>query len=73
MMDNVNPPYRNLPQIALHFALRLPGLSCFIMGAQTPEEVKMNLSALDLPPLPSDLVSDLRARYGHLTEAVNFE
>ncbi|MDP6039302.1 MAG: aldo/keto reductase, partial [Candidatus Latescibacteria bacterium] len=38
----VQPPYQNLPQVALHFALRLPGLSCLIMGAQNPEEVLMN-------------------------------
>ena len=69
----IHPPYRNLPQVAIHFVLRVPGLSCIIMGAQTPEEVKMNLSSLDLPPLPSDLVADLRGKYGGITEQVNFE
>ena len=74
MMEfTVRPPYQNLPQVALHFALRSPGLSCLIMGAQSPEEVQMNLSALDLPPLPSGLVSDLRSRYGGMTEQVNFD
>lgn len=68
----VQPLYQNLAQVALHFALRLPGLSCLIMGAQTPEEVQMNLRDLDLPPLPSALVSDLRDHYGDITEQVNF-
>lgn len=69
----VRPPYQNLPQVALHFVLRVPGISCIIMGAQNPEEVHMNLNALDLPPLPSDLISDLRGLYGGITEQVNFE
>jgi len=69
----VRPPYQNLAQVALQFVMRVPGISCIIMGAQNPEEIQMNVSALDLPPLPSDLISDLRGRYGNLTEQVNFE
>ena len=68
----LRPPYTKLSQVAIRFSLSALGISCIILGAQSPEEVRMNLSTLDLPPLPSDLVAELRARYGGITEQANF-
>ncbi|MEM7127553.1 MAG: aldo/keto reductase [Chloroflexota bacterium] len=68
----VREPYTYLAQVAMRFSMTPPGASCIIMGAQKPEEVAMNLATLDLPPLDSEIVSQLQARYGHLTEMANF-
>ena len=69
----VRPPYTELPQVAIGFSLRAPGVSCIILGAQSPDEVRMNLSTLALPPLAPEVIDELCARYGEITEKVNFD
>ena len=69
----VRPPYTTLPQVAIRFSLRAPGVSCIILGVQNPDEVRMNLSTLALPPLAPEIADELCARYGEITEKVNFD
>jgi aryl-alcohol dehydrogenase-like predicted oxidoreductase len=69
----VRAPYRTLTQVAIRFVLAAPGVSCIILGAQSPDEVRENLTALALPPLAREVVDELRARYGRMTEKVNFD
>ena len=68
----VRAPYRTLAQVAIRFVLTAPGVSCIILGAQSPDEVRENLNALELPILTREVVDELQTRYGWITEKVNF-
>jgi aryl-alcohol dehydrogenase-like predicted oxidoreductase len=68
----VRPPYGNLAQVALRFALLHPGVTSIIVGAERPQEVRANLAAAALPPLPADIADALRRTYGSLTERANY-
>ena len=49
-----------LPTAALHFALGHPAAGSLVLGAQTPQEVERNVTALSTP-VPSALWRDLKA------------
>jgi aryl-alcohol dehydrogenase-like predicted oxidoreductase len=68
----VRPPYRELAQVALRFALQHPGVTSIIVGAEGPQEVRANLAAAGLPPLPADIATDLRRTYGPHSERANY-
>ncbi len=68
----VRAPYGELAHVALRFALRLPGVTSIIVGAERPDQVRSNLAAAALPPLPADIVEALESRYGSVTERANY-
>ncbi|MFP4107223.1 MAG: aldo/keto reductase [Phycisphaerae bacterium] len=55
----VNPPYENLAQVALSFALSHPGVSAIIPGGRSTEQVRANLAVDALPPLSESLQEQL--------------
>lgn len=55
----IRPPYTSLAQLALSFVLRHPAVAATIPGAGTPAELRDNLSAANLPPMPADLADEL--------------
>ncbi len=68
----VQPPYENLVQVALKFASVLDGVSSSIVGAQSPEEVKANARAFEMPSLSDELVDWLKKNYGGMNDRVNY-
>lgn len=69
--EAVKPPYDNLAQVAIQFALEEPGVSCGIVGAASPEDVYRNTALDSLPPLPADTVAMLKQRFAGKTERYN--
>ena len=43
------------------------------MGVQNTNEIKLNLDTLALPPLSDEVVSEIKERYGKLTDMANFD
>ena len=69
----VQAPYTSLAQAAFRFSLTASGLSSIIMGVQNTNEIKLNLDTLALPPLSDEVVSEIKERYGKLTDMANFD
>lgn len=67
----VRAPYQNLAQVALRFAMQPDGITSTIVGGRTPEQVRRNLAALELPPLDGSMVARLLAEYGDRTAEFN--
>lgn len=57
----VRPPYRTVAQLALSFVLSDPNVGATIPGAGSVAEMRDNLSASDLPPLPAPVAAELVA------------
>ncbi len=57
----LRPPYENMVQLALAYALANPNVSAIIPGGRSREQVAMNLSVDALPPMDADLVEQLEA------------
>ncbi len=68
----VEPPYTSLAQAAFRFSLEASGISSIVMGAQNSREIQLNLDTLSLPPLSSEVVSQIKSRYGDMTDKANF-
>jgi aryl-alcohol dehydrogenase-like predicted oxidoreductase len=68
----VRPPCRHLAEVALRFALLPTGVSAVIVGAEKAGDLRANLAAAVLPPLPEDIVKVLRRDYGEVTERANY-
>jgi len=60
---------RSMEQLAIRFALSHPAVSAVIPGARTPEQLRANLSAADVPPLSEEELAALRA----VTKANRYE
>jgi len=66
LMDELKsmlPEGLNLSQMALRWILDRPAVSTVIPGATTPEQVRSNAKAADLPPLDEALVKKLESFY----------
>ncbi|GAB5523394.1 MAG: aldo/keto reductase [Roseivirga sp.] len=57
------PHLTNLAPVALQWILTHPAVSCIIPGASSPDHLKSNLSATDLPDLTREQVSAMNAIY----------
>jgi aryl-alcohol dehydrogenase-like predicted oxidoreductase len=57
----VRPPYTCLSQLALSFVLSNPDVTAAIPGAGSVQEMRENLSAAELPPMPAALAEELVA------------
>jgi aryl-alcohol dehydrogenase-like predicted oxidoreductase len=64
------PEGMTLAQMALRWVLDFDAVTVAIPGATTPEQAKLNCSASDLPPLPTELHQQLRGFYE--TQALPF-
>ena len=51
VLANELPPNATLPEYALAWSLSHPAVSCVIPGCKTPDQVRMNARAADLPML----------------------
>jgi aryl-alcohol dehydrogenase-like predicted oxidoreductase len=57
------PPSMTMAQMALRWILDQPAVSVVIPGASSPEQVRANVSAAALPPLPAELHEALARVY----------
>ncbi|MFL6448827.1 MAG: aldo/keto reductase [Bryobacteraceae bacterium] len=57
------PPGMSLTQFALKWILSFPAVSCAIPGGKTPEQVRDNCRASDLPPLSSTVLDEVNRIY----------
>jgi aryl-alcohol dehydrogenase-like predicted oxidoreductase len=49
----------SLAELALRFVISNPDISCTLMGARSPQEVDMNVAAVERGPLGSDILDRL--------------
>jgi len=68
----VRPPYQNLAQVAIRFALEPDGVSTVIVGAHRVRNVQQNVETDALPDLDPELVDMLKSEYGSITDKANF-
>ena len=57
------PEGYTLAQLALHWILMHPAVSCAIPGAKRPEQVESNVAAAELPPLSEETMERIRGIY----------
>lgn len=57
------PDGATLSQWALRFILDHPGVTCAIPGGKNAEQIRQNVQAASLPPLPSKSHERVRALY----------
>ena len=67
----VLPPYENLTQVAIRFAVQPEAISSALVGAKNAEQTRQNMATGELPALPQDLVEMLQKEYGDMTETFN--
>ena len=60
------PPGVTMAQMALRWVLMSPEVTGAIPGAKNPAQVEENVKAADLPPLPDETVTQIRAIYDRL-------
>lgn len=58
------PTDATLAQMALRWILMFKGVTAAIPGAKTPEQVRANTAAADLPRLPDQIMARVRELYG---------
>jgi aryl-alcohol dehydrogenase-like predicted oxidoreductase len=59
-LRKVVPPGMSLPEMALRHILQHPAVSTVIPGMRTVRHVEQNLSASEGPPLPDELMAEIR-------------
>ncbi len=64
------PEGMDLPELALRFILHHPAVSTVIPGMRKPRHVERNLAAADGNPLPSEVLSRLRAHRWDRTHVI---
>jgi len=69
----VRPPYENMAQVAIRFAMEPPAVTSVIVGARSAEQVRRNIAVESLPPLDSDVVDRIKREYGDKTLLFNSE
>ncbi len=69
----VRPPYENLAQVAIRFALEPDAVTSVIVGARNAEQVKRNLAIDAMAPLDKDILDRLKQDYGDKTHLCNTE
>jgi aryl-alcohol dehydrogenase-like predicted oxidoreductase len=57
------PKGQSLAQLAVRWILMFPAISCTIPGAKHAVQVEENVGAADLPPIPDQLMTDIRKIY----------
>ena len=67
----IRPPYQSLPELAIRFSLAPPEVSALLVGASSPEQLRRNLAALDLPVLDPAILDRLRQEFAGRTEEFN--
>jgi aryl-alcohol dehydrogenase-like predicted oxidoreductase len=60
------PPGMTMAQMALHWILMFPQVTCAIPGAKRPSQVEENVKAADPPPLSEETMAQVRATYDRL-------
>ncbi len=63
--------YENFAQLAIAFALANKNISGVILGAMNSDEVERNNRVDSLPPLPEELLRELKEKYGPLNDSFN--
>ena len=63
--------YKNPVEIAAMFALAEPEVGGIILGGNTADQVRRNLSLTNLPPLPAPLLKKLKENYTALNDRYN--
>jgi aryl-alcohol dehydrogenase-like predicted oxidoreductase len=60
------PAGMSMAQMALRWILMFPAVTCAIPGAKRPSQVEENVAAADLPALPDETMTKVRAIYDRL-------
>lgn len=69
----VKPPYKNLSQVAIRFALIPEGVSTVIVGAHKLRHIQANAAIEALPPLSAEVEQLLQGKYGDITDKCNYQ
>jgi len=67
----VMPPYDNVAQVAIKFALVPSAVTTLILGATSPSQVERNLATEELPALPQDAVRWLTEHFASFNDLSN--
>ena len=67
----VRPPYENMAQAAVKFALAPPAVTSVIIGAKNADQMRRNMTLESLPQLDNDIVERLKREYGDKTRLCN--
>ena len=67
----VKEPYEMVSDVALHFAVQGAHHTSVLTGAENMNHLSSNLRAIELPPLPDEVMKALKERYGNMTERFN--
>lgn len=67
----VRPPYENMAQVAVKFALAPSAVTSVIIGAKNADQMRRNMALESLPQLDNDIVERLRGEYGDKTLSCN--
>jgi len=67
----VRPPYENMAQVAVKFALAPAAITSVIIGAKNADQMRRNMALESLPPLDTDIVERLKREYGDKTLSCN--
>ena len=59
-----------LGELAVRYALAIPGLSCVLLGVDTPAQMAENLACSARGPLESEVVEKIEARVPAFPDAV---
>jgi aryl-alcohol dehydrogenase-like predicted oxidoreductase len=62
-LANAVPDGWSLPEVALRWCADAPGVSTVIPGASKPAQARANAAAGDRPPLPAEVVAEIKATY----------
>ena len=71
-LKDLVPEGNTLAQFALRWILMHPAVSCAIPGGKNPSQVEDNVAAVEVPPLPAEVMQRAREIYeGHVRDEVH--
>jgi aryl-alcohol dehydrogenase-like predicted oxidoreductase len=62
-LKSLVPKNATMAQLALHWILEFPAVTCAIPGAKRPAQVEENIAVSEMPPLSANTMKKIRAIY----------
>jgi aryl-alcohol dehydrogenase-like predicted oxidoreductase len=69
--EHLKPPYPGLTQFVLRYVLDEPRLTSMLVGGKNAQQVRQQMKAVELPPLPEAQRAALRTYYSGFEELLN--
>ena len=66
LYDYLDEIHMSISELGLRFVISNPDISCTLMGARSPEEVDLNVAAVEKGPLPTEMILRLDEIAGRL-------